>query len=89
MVSRRQAERQIGAPIQGGDKSPHSKENGRPGISFRAGRRWSTAFRRRVYTDSDPSSFARRLRATCSRRLIVPTGEANRSLIWTSDWPLT
>ena len=38
---------------------------------------------------SSASSLASRLRATCSRRLMVPTGEAKRSLIWTSDSPRT
>lgn len=33
------------------------------------------------------SSWARRLRATCSRRLMVPTGESNSSLISTSERP--
>jgi hypothetical protein len=35
------------------------------------------------------SSFASRFRATCNRRLMVPIGESNRSLISTSDWPFT
>ena len=33
------------------------------------------------------SSLASRLRATCRRRLIVPTGASNSSLISISDWP--
>ncbi len=44
----------------------------------------------RVYNAIRPSTcLAKRLRATCKRRLIVPTGASNSSAISTSDLPLT
>lgn len=70
--------------------SPHLKKNGAPKqrtyLSAPGARRGNAMFQTAAAVSSCRAS---RFRATCSRRLIVPIGAANDSLISLSDSPRT